>query len=145
MPEEPFRILLVDDDDDDVALTREMLLRAKFALEIPSCVNGREALAYLRRAGDYAGAPRPDLILLDLNMPVMDGRELLREVKGDPGLGGIPVVILTSTKAAEEIVACYGLGANGYVNKPMNLSQFSELEQIIADFREAALRRARGA
>lgn len=137
MADETFVILLVDDDADDVELTRQMLLRERPPLELPSAPNGLEALAFLRREGVHAQAPRPDLILLDLNMPVMDGRDFLSVVKGDPAFKSIPVVILTTARAGEEIVASYGLGANGYVNKPMDLDQFAEVARVVEDFRQA--------
>lgn len=130
----PFKILLVDDDFSDVELTRQILRKSRVPVQIQSVSNGETALAFLRRENGHALAPRPDLILLDLDMPVMDGRELLRTVKADPSLKFIPVVVLTTFNVAEEIVSSYGLGANAYVNKPMDISQFAQVEQIVEDF-----------
>lgn len=133
----PFTILLVDDDSDDVELTKRVLARLALPLEIHSASNGEEALSLLRGSGRPAAPPRPDLILLDLNMPVMDGRELLSLLKADKELAPIPVVILTTSNAAEEVVNSYGMGASGYVNKPLQLSQFEELKQVVLDFYSA--------
>jgi CheY-like chemotaxis protein len=141
MPKATFRILIVDDDPDDLELARLMLRGGPFATEFHAASDGREALAFLRGESPHEGAPRPDLILLDLNMPRMDGRELLKILKRDPKLGSIPVVIFTTSKVAEEIVSCYGLGANGFVRKPMRPEQFGEIKQVIADFRDEAVRR----
>lgn len=130
MASQTFNVLLIDDDADDLELTRQMLRQSRIPLQIRSSRNGEKALAFLRGAnGD-----RPDLILLDLNMPVMDGREFLRAVKSDLALKTIPVVILTTSNAAEEIVSSYGLGASGYVNKPLGIDQFAQVEQIVEDF-----------
>lgn len=131
---EPFHILLVEDNPDDVELARRMLALSRAPLRVLSAPDGEKALAFLRRKGSYATAPRPDLILLDLHMPVMDGREFLRLVKADPGLKSIPVVILTTSNAAEEIVECYGLGASAYVSKTIGVGQFPQLEQTVEDF-----------
>ncbi len=134
MADQTFDILLVEDDPDDVELVRQMLSRSRMPIRILTAPGGEEALAFLRREGRHAAAPRPDLVLLDLNMPRMDGRELLRLVKGDPDLKSIPVVILTTSNAADEIVKSYGLGANGYVSKPLGLGQFSQVVRVVEDY-----------
>ena len=130
MDNRPYTILLVDDDPDDIELTRQMLRGVRFPVEFSAASNGREALAVLR-----GEAPHPDLILLDLNMPVMDGREFLSVLKEDPKLRAIPTVIFSTASVAEQIARCCGLGANGYVKKPMRLAEFDEVKAVIEDFR----------
>ena len=120
-------ILLVDDDPGDVRLTLEALKRSKLYSSIDNVENGEEALAYLRRQGKYANAPLPDLILLDLNMPRKDGRETLDEIKSDPELRRIPVVILTTSSLEADVVKSYDLGANCYITKPVDLAQFMKV------------------
>jgi len=120
-------ILLVDDDPGDVRLTLEALKRSKLYSSIDNVENGEEALAYLRRQGKYANAPLPDLILLDLNMPRKDGRETLAEIKSDPELRRIPVVILTTSSLEADVVKSYDLGANCYITKPVDLAQFMKV------------------
>jgi chemotaxis family two-component system response regulator Rcp1 len=117
-------ILLVEDTPSDVRLTREALKAAKVMNKLHVVGDGVEAMAFLRREGKYADVPRPDLVLLDLNMPRKDGREVLAEVKADPDLRRIPVVVLTTSKAEEDIVRSYDLHANAYVSKPVDLTQF---------------------
>ena len=134
MSSRPLNILLIDDDPDDVELTRQMLRRGRVPFELRSAPHGEAALALLRREPPHEDAARPDLILLDLNMPVMDGREFLTVVKDDHLLKAIPVVILTTSNAAEEIANSYGLGANGYVSKPLGLDGFGQLEQVVEDY-----------
>ena len=131
---DPVRILLVDDDPVDVRLTREALRESKVQAMVEAVYDGMEALAYLRREGKYSQAERPDLILLDLNMPKKDGREVLNEIKTDPGLRRIPVVILTTSSADEDVLRTYDLGANAYVVKPVNLQQLITVVQSIEDF-----------
>lgn len=130
----PVDILLVEDTPSDVRLTREALKEAKVMNTLHVVGDGVEAMEFLRRQGRYANSPRPDLVLLDLNMPRKDGREVLAEIKGDPNLKQIPVVILTTSKAEEDILKSYNLFANAYVSKPVDLSQFlkviSSLEQF---------------
>ena len=120
-------ILLVDDDPGDVRLTLEALKRSKLYSSIDNVENGEEALAYLRRQGKYANAPLPDLVLLDLNMPRKDGRETLAEIKSDPELRRIPVVILTTSSLEADVVKSYDLGANCYITKPVDLAQFMKV------------------
>jgi two-component system response regulator len=120
-------ILLVDDDPGDVHLTLEALKRSKLYSSIDNVDNGEEALAYLRQEGKYAKSPRPDLILLDLNMPRKDGRETLEEIKKDPQLHRIPVVVLTTSSSESDILKSYDLGANCYITKPVDLTQFMKV------------------
>jgi len=130
----PIEILLVEDNPGDVDLTREALESSKIKNFLHVAVNGEEAIAFLRHKGNYTNAPRPDLILLDLNLPRMDGREVLAEIKSDDDLKRIPVVILTSSKAEEDILKAYNLHANSYVTKPMDLGQFLKVVQSIEEF-----------
>ena len=130
----PVEILLVEDNPGDVRLTREALKEGKIRNNLNVASDGVEALRYLRREGPYAGAARPDLILLDLNLPKMDGREVLQAVKADASLRNIPVVVLTSSAAEQDIVRAYDLHANCYVSKPVDLDQFIHVVKSIEDF-----------
>ncbi|MDD4890515.1 MAG: response regulator, partial [Phycisphaerae bacterium] len=116
----PINILMVEDNEGDVFLTKEAFREAKVHNNLTVVNDGVEAIDFLRRRGKYADATRPDLILLDLNLPRMDGREVLAEIKPDPELGSIPVVVLTSSAAEQDIVKAYGLHANCYVVKPVD-------------------------
>jgi len=127
-------VLLVEDNPGDVRLTREALRDGKVRNNLSVAPDGVEALAFLRREGKYADAPRPDVILLDLNLPKKDGREVLEEVKADPSLRNIPVVILTSSDAERDIAQAYALHANCYVTKPVDLDQFIHVVKSIEDF-----------
>lgn len=127
-------ILLVEDNAGDVRLTREALLEGKVSNELVVASDGVEALAILRREGVHHGAARPDLILLDLNLPKMDGREVLAAVKNDPALMRIPVVVLTTSKAEEDILRTYDLHANCYITKPVDFEKFVEVIKSIDDF-----------
>lgn len=127
-------ILLVEDNPADVDLTQETLAYAKIRNRLHVVSNGEEALAFLRREGRYSDVIRPDLILLDLNLPRKDGREVLEELKADPDLRSIPVVVLTSSDAEKDVVRSYDLGANCYVTKPVDLDQFSNVVRTIEDF-----------
>ena len=120
-------ILLVDDDPGDVRLTLESLKRSKLYSSIDTVDNGEEALAYLRQEGKYSNSPRPDLILLDLNMPRKDGRETLEEIKKDPKLRLIPVVVLTTSSSEADVFKSYDLGANCYITKPVDLTEFMKV------------------
>ena len=131
---DPIEILLVEDNPGDVELTREALHDSKVHMRLSVVNDGVEALAFLRREGTYAGSPRPDLILLDLNLPKKDGRAVLGEIKGDPALRHIPVVILTSSQAEQDIVRAYELHANCYVTKPVDLEQFITIVRSIEQF-----------
>ena len=130
----PIEILLVEDNPGDVRLTMEALREAKVHNNVSVAKDGVEAMAYLRREGPHANARRPDLILLDLNLPKKDGREVLAEIKADAGLKQIPVVILTTSRAEQDIVKSYDLHANCYVTKPVDLDQFITVVRSIEDF-----------
>jgi len=130
----PIEILLVDDDPGDTLITTEALQHSKVTNNLHSVANGEEALAYLRREGPYADAARPDLVLLDLNLPRRDGREVLAEVKADDDLRRIPVVVLTTSQAEEDIVRSYDLHANAYVTKPVDFERFVQVVRSIDDF-----------
>lgn len=130
----PIEILLVEDNPGDVRLTTEALNEAKVRNRLTVVEDGVEALAYLRREGHYADAAVPDVILLDLNLPKKNGHEVLAEIKADPVLKRIPVVVLTTSKADEDIVRSYNLHANCYISKPVDLEQFLIVVQSIEDF-----------
>jgi CheY-like chemotaxis protein len=134
MTVQPINILLVEDNPGDVRLTMEALKEGKVHNRLAVTGDGVEALQYLRREGKHAAAERPDVILLDLNLPRKDGREVLAEVKADPDLRRIPVVILTTSKAEEDILKSYQLHANCYVTKPVDLEQFMTVVKSIEDF-----------
>jgi two-component system, chemotaxis family, response regulator Rcp1 len=127
-------ILLVEDSPGDVRLTREALRDAKIKNNLHVVEDGVEAMAFLRREGKYAGVPRPDLILLDLNLPRKSGREVLTEVKSDPVLRTIPVVVLTTSADEQDIVRSYQHHANCYITKPVDLEQFLTVVSSIEDF-----------
>jgi two-component system response regulator len=127
-------VLLVEDDPGDVVLIREAFADHKVGNVLSVVNDGVEAIAFLRREGAYADAPRPDLILLDLNLPRKDGSEVLAEIKADPDLAPIPVVVLTTSEAEEDILRSYKLHANAYVTKPVDFEQFSRIVHQIDDF-----------
>lgn len=130
----PIEILLVEDNPGDVRLTIEALKEGRVRNRLSVARDGVEALAFLRREGPHAQAPRPDLILLDLNLPRRDGREVLAEIKDDAVLRRIPVVVLTTSKAEEDILRTYDLHANCYITKPVDLEQFIRVVHSINDF-----------
>ena len=130
----PVEVLLVEDDPGDVELTTEAFKEGKIVVNLTVIEDGVKALAYLRREAPYAGAVRPDLILLDLNLPKKDGREVLRDIKSDEHLKGIPVVVLSTSDAEVDILKTYGLGANCYINKPVQLDQFTKVVRAIEEF-----------
>ncbi|HXG49714.1 MAG TPA: response regulator [Methylomirabilota bacterium] len=134
MNEREINILLVEDNPGDARLTMEALREAKVLNRLNHVTDGVEAIAYLRRQGRHLDAPRPDLILLDLNLPRKDGREVLTEIKSDERLKRIPVVVLTTSQAEEDILRAYNLNANCYVTKPVDLDQFIRVVQTIEDF-----------
>ncbi|MDE3075448.1 MAG: response regulator [Chloroflexota bacterium] len=134
MTPRPVEVLLVEDNPGDVRLTIEALKDGKIRNNLHVASDGVEALEFLRSQGKYAGAERPDLILLDLNLPKKDGREVLAEIKEDAGLASIPVVILTTSKAEEDILRSYALQANCYVTKPVDLDQFLSVVKAIEHF-----------
>lgn len=127
-------ILLVEDNPGDVRLTKEAMKEGKMRNNLSVARDGVEAMAFLRREGKYADAPRPDVVLLDLNLPKKDGRSVLKEIKEDPNLRRIPVVILTSSKADEDVLNSYDLHANCYVTKPGDLEQFIEVVKSVEGF-----------
>lgn len=131
---DPIEILLVEDSPDDVELTLEVLKETKLRNALHIVEDGEAAMAFLRREGEYANAPRPDLVLLDLNLPRKDGREVLAEIKGDPDLKLIPVVVLTTSQAEEDILRAYGHHANCYITKPVGLDQFVKVIRSIESF-----------
>ncbi|MGI8330723.1 response regulator [Actinomadura scrupuli] len=130
----PIEVLLVEDDPGDVVLTKEAFADNKVGNNLHVVSDGEEALRFLRQEGEFAESPRPDLILLDLNLPRKDGREVLEEVKEDPELRRIPVVVLTTSEAEEDILRSYHLHANAYVAKPVDFDQFIKVVRHIDDF-----------
>lgn len=130
----PIVVLLVEDNAGDVRLTREALKEGKVRNSLMVAGDGVEAMAMLRREGPHGDAARPDLVLLDLNIPRMDGREVLAEIKKDPALRRIPVVVLTTSKAEEDILRTYDLHANCYITKPVDFEKFVSVVRSIDDF-----------
>ena len=130
----PLEILLIEDNPGDVRLTSIALKRSKMLLNLNIVEDGNKALAYLRNEGEYSDAIRPDLIFLDLNLPGMDGRDVLAEIKTDPGLSSIPVVVLTCSSAEEDVLRSYALHANCFITKPVDLNQFIKIVSTIEDF-----------
>ncbi|MFA5500983.1 MAG: response regulator [Candidatus Omnitrophota bacterium] len=130
----PIEILLVEDNPADVRLTIETLKDEKICNNLHIVNDGEEALQFLRRQGKHSDAQRPDLILLDLNLPKIDGRQVLKEIKTDDNLKVIPVVVLTVSKAEEDVMKSYNLHANCYITKPVDLEQFSKVARAIQDF-----------
>jgi CheY-like chemotaxis protein len=130
----PIDILLVEDNEGDVHLTREALKRAKVSNRVHVAADGVEAMDFLMRRPPFGDAPRPDLVLLDLNLPNMDGREVLEAMKSDPSLRTIPVVVVTSSAAEQDVVRTYALNANAYVTKPVDLHQFLHVIGAVGDF-----------
>jgi CheY-like chemotaxis protein len=130
----PIEVLLVDDDPGDVLMTQEAFEDHKVSNRLTVVSDGAEALSYLRREGQYADATRPDLILLDLNLPKRDGREVLEEIKADEDLGRIPVVVLTTSAADQDILRSYQLHANAYVTKPVDFDSFISVIRQIDEF-----------
>ncbi|AOY78664.1 response regulator [Moorena producens JHB] len=127
-------ILLVEDNPGDLDLTKATLQNSNIRNNLQTFTNGKEAMAFLRRESPYTKAPRPDVILLDLNLPVMDGREVLAQIKSDPKLSLIPVIILTSSDSDQDILTSYKLNANAYVTKPLELEQFVKVLKSIENF-----------
>ncbi len=131
---EPIEILLVEDNPGDARLAVEGLKESKVNNSLHHVEDGVEAMRFLHREGEYAYAPRPDLILLDLNLPRKDGREVLADIKADPALKLIPVVVLTTSAAERDLVRTYDLNANAYIVKPLDLDQFIQVVQAIESF-----------
>lgn len=130
----PIEVLLVEDDPGDVLMTREAFEDYKVRNRLHVVHDGVEAMSFLRRTAEHAEAPRPDLVLLDLNLPRMDGREVLQEIKSDPQLSSIPVVVLTTSEAEEDVLRSYSLHANAYVTKPVDFERFIDVVRQIDDF-----------
>jgi CheY-like chemotaxis protein len=130
----PVEILLIDDSPSDTALTVEAFKNGKIANKLFSVADGVEAMAYLRQQGVYKNARRPDLIMLDLNLPKKDGRQLLTELKSDPELKVIPVIVLTTSRADEDIIKSYEYQANCFITKPVDFKSFSEIIRAIENF-----------
>ncbi|MEU0357437.1 response regulator [Streptomyces cyaneofuscatus] len=133
-PVQPIEVLLVEDDPGDELMTREAFEDNKIRNTLHVVRDGQEALDFLYRRGEYPDAPRPDLVLLDLNLPKYDGRQVLEQIKGDPELSLIPVVVLTTSSAEEDILRSYKLHANAYVTKPVDLDQFIAAVRQIDEF-----------
>ena len=130
----PIEILLVEDNPGDVRLTQEAARETKVLSNMHVVNNGMDAMAFLKRSGRFGSVPRPDLVLLDLNMPGMDGREVLKQIKSDDNFRRIPVVIITSSQAEEDILRAYDLQASCYVTKPVDLDQFIKVVRNIENF-----------
>jgi CheY-like chemotaxis protein len=141
----PLQVLLVEDNPGDVRLTREVLRDSKIHLFLHVVADGVDAMTFLRREGAHIDAPRPDLILLDLNLPKMDGREVLKQIKQDDGLKTIPTLILSTSEAEVDIGISYQLQANCYLNKPVDLDAFEGLVKSVSDFWLTKVKLARNA
>ncbi len=141
---DPIDILLVEDDPGDVLMTQEAFEEHKVRNRLSVVADGVDAMRFLRREGEFADAPRPDLVLLDLNLPRRGGREVLEDIKGDPELRSIPVVVLTTSSAEEDILRSYDLHANAYVTKPVDFERFIEVVRQIDDFFVSVVRLPRG-
>jgi CheY-like chemotaxis protein len=131
---QPIEVLLVEDDPGDVVMTKEAFADYKIANKLNVVTNGEDAIAYMRKQGRFADVPTPDLVLLDLNLPRRDGREVLRDIKQDAQLRRVPVVVLTTSDAEEDVLASYDLHANAYVRKPVDFEQFVAAVRAIDDF-----------
>ena len=132
--EREIQVLLVEDDPGDVLMTREAFEDYKVHNQLHVVNDGEQAMAFLRQEGEYAGLPRPDLVLLDLNLPRMDGRQVLVAIKSDPDLSSIPVVVLTTSEAEDDVLRSYSLHANAYVTKPVDFERFINVVRQIDDF-----------
>ena len=130
----PIDVLLVEDNEDDIFITKRSMKDTKIHVDLHVVNNGIEAMEYLRAVGDPPNRKRPDLILLDLNMPRMDGREVLQELKNDESLKTIPVVVLTSSEADEDVIKSYCLHANCFITKPVDIDAFGSIVRAIDDF-----------
>lgn len=130
----PIEVLLVEDNAGDIRLTKEAFEEGKVRLNLSVVRNGVEAMAFLRKEGDFDGTARPDLVLLDLNLPKKDGREVLKDMKNDPQLLRIPVVVLTTSESDEDVLGTYGLHANCYITKPVDMDQFIKVVKLIEEF-----------
>jgi len=137
IPPKPYVILLADDDPDDIEMTRRALTKSNLGLEIHTVGDGEELLDFLNHGGAYAlpaRSPTPSLILLDLNMPKMDGREVLAKIKSDPNLCQIPVVIMTTSSAQQDIARAYQLGCNSFISKPITLAELVDITKVLGQY-----------
>ncbi|NYB25816.1 MAG: response regulator [Methanobacteriaceae archaeon] len=130
----PVEILLVEDNEGDIGLVEEVFEEGRINNNLNITEDGEEAMEFLRKEGEFANSPRPDLILLDLNLPKKDGREVLEEIKEDENLRRIPVVVLTTSKAEKDILKSYDMHANSYITKPVDFDQFIKVIKSIEDF-----------
>ncbi len=130
----PVHILLVEDNPADARLTQEAIRDTQYRYQLHLAEDGEEAMEFLRQEGDFTDVPRPDLILLDLNLPGMDGREVLAEIKSDEDLGSIPVIVLTTSTAQQDLLYSYGLRANSYVNKPIDRDRFNDMIKSVMEY-----------
>ncbi len=130
----PVHILLIEDNPGDVRLTQEAFRESNLPIRLDVVMDGLEGVRYLRKQGKYENATTPDLVLLDLNLPKMDGRQVLQDIKNDPELRRIPIVVLTTSNAEHDILQCYDLHANSYVNKPVDFDQFFDIIRQIEAF-----------
>ena len=128
------QILLVEDNPADARLTQEAIRDTEFRYQLYLAEDGEEAMEFLHQEGEFADVPRPDLILLDLNLPGMDGREVLAEIKSDEDLGSIPVIVLTTSTAQQDLLYSYGLRANSYVNKPIDRDRFNDMIKSVMEY-----------
>lgn len=133
-PTRPAEILLVEDNPSDIYLTEVALEEARLESRLHVVEDGETALAFLRRQADYARAPRPEIVLLDLNLPGMDGRQVLAEIKSDQSLRAIPVIVLTTSTAPSDVARCYDLHANCFISKPVDFDQFENVVRTIESF-----------
>jgi len=140
MATEPIKILLVEDQPADVRLTQEVLKQGKVANELYVAEDGEKAMRFLRNEGEYADRPRPDLVILDLNLPRMDGKEVLQAIKSDPDFLMIPVIVLTTSAAEHDILEAYAQHVNAYLTKPIDLDEFVEVVSSIEQFWLAIVR-----
>ncbi|MBF0130073.1 MAG: response regulator [Alphaproteobacteria bacterium] len=136
----PFHILLIEDEPGDADLVRLAIDQGRFICRVDVAENGRVAMAMLRNEGPRKAMPRPDLVLLDLNMPLMNGQEVLREMKADPVLAHIPVVVLTTSEAERDVIASYRLGAAGYISKPLDVQQLFNAIHSLEEYWFAVVR-----
>jgi CheY-like chemotaxis protein len=134
MTHRAIQILLVEDSPADIELTQRMLRDAKIANDVHVVEDGEQAIAFVRRRGEFDGAPTPDLVLLDLNLPKKDGREVLEEMKGDPELRRIPIVVLTTSAEERDVLRAYDSYVNAYVTKPLDIDSFTSVARSIEDF-----------
>lgn len=130
----PAQVLLVEDNEDDVELTLEALTSSKVKMEVHVVSDGLAAMKFLHQEDEYKEKPRPDLVLLDLNLPIMDGREVLKEIREDDDLTDLPVVVLTTSQNEEDIIKAYKLHANCYISKPVDFLKFTEIVKQIEGF-----------